>query len=73
MISFWLGRDKPAEVYLPGFHGKIFTLSEILAIVNRYGLPEDGWETNLPNTLAPYIEAQGWRHGLLQEFKERFT
>jgi hypothetical protein len=25
MISFWLGNEKPADLYLPEFHGKVFT------------------------------------------------
>jgi hypothetical protein len=60
MISFWLGKDKPADLYLPEFHGKVFTGKEILAIVDRMGDPEKDWDCNLPPTLAPYIEAQVW-------------
>jgi hypothetical protein len=68
MISRWFGLEKPAEYYQPDLHGKIFTLSEILSIVDAKGLPEDGWEINLPGHLAPYIEAQVWRHELLLEY-----
>lgn len=71
MISYWFGRDKPAEYYLPALHGIVFTLSEILAIVTEKGLPEDGWETNLPAYLAPYIEAQVWQHELLWQYNNR--
>jgi len=60
MISLWFGTDKPAEYYLPDYHGKIFTRSEILAIVAEKGVPEDCWDTHLPAHLAPYIEAQVW-------------
>lgn len=69
MISFWFGREKPEEYYLPDYHGKVFTLSEILSIVREKGLPEETWETNLPGHLAPYIEAQVWNHDLLERFK----
>ena len=51
------------------YHGKVFTLSEILSIISEKGMPEDEWHTNLPNTLAPYIEAQVWNHEILEEFK----
>lgn len=68
MISLWFGRDKPLEYYQPDYHGKVFTLSEILAIVEMKGLPEEAWETNLPPDLAPYIEAQVWNHKLLLAF-----
>jgi hypothetical protein len=71
MISLWFGRDKPPEYYLPDYHGKIFTRSEILAIVEMKGLPEEAWETNLPSNLAPYIEAQVWNHKLLLEYKRQ--
>jgi len=70
MISLWFGREKPKEYYLPDYHGKVFTLSEILSIVGEKGLPEEDWETNLPSELAPYIEAQVWNHKLLERYKQ---
>jgi len=73
MISHWFGQEKPAEYYHPDLHGKIFTLPEILAIVEMKGMPEEDWEPNLPRDLAPYIEAQIWRHELLFEYKKRMT
>jgi hypothetical protein len=60
MISLWFGNDKPAEYYQPDLHGKVFTRTEILAIVAARGMPEEGWEPRLPDHLAPYIEAQVW-------------
>jgi hypothetical protein len=69
MISLWFGKEKPAEYYLPAYHGKVFTVSEILAIVASKGLPEEEWETNLPRDLAPYIEAQVWNHEPLLDYK----
>jgi len=60
MISFWFGNEKPIEYYLAELHGKVFTRGEILAIVKEKGDPEKDWHTNLPPTLAPYIEAQVW-------------
>jgi hypothetical protein len=69
MISRWFGRDKPAEYYQADLHGKVFTRSEILTIVEMKGLPEEEWETNLPKNLAPYIEAQVWNHELLMNYR----
>jgi hypothetical protein len=66
MISLWFGRDRPADLYLPDLHGRVFTRSEILALVAARGLPEDGWDSRLPPDLAPYIEAQVWNHAALQ-------
>jgi hypothetical protein len=70
MISLWFGRDKPIEYYQPDYHGKVFTRSESLSIIEANGLPEE-WETNLPDYLAPYIEAQVWNHKLLLAYKKQ--
>ena len=70
MISRWFGLEKPTEYYLPDLHGKIFTLMEIRALVNLKGLPEDGWQSNLPRDFAPYIEAQVWRHEPLMKYRQ---
>jgi hypothetical protein len=69
MISCWFAREKPEAYYLPDYHGKVFTLQEVTAIVDAKGLPEESWETNLPDDLAPYIEAQVWNHEPLAEFR----
>jgi hypothetical protein len=71
MVSLWFGREQPVEYYLPDYHGKIFTISEILAIVEAKGLPEEDWETNLPSDVPPYVEAQVWNHAPLLEYKKR--
>lgn len=70
MISCWLGTDKPPEYYQPDYHGQVFTLSQIRAIVTMKGLPEEGWETNLPSSLAHYIEAQVWNCKPLLAYKQ---
>jgi hypothetical protein len=70
MISRWFGREKPVEYYQAELHGIVFTLSEILTIVEKKGMPEEDWGTNLPKSLAPYIEAQIWNHELLFEYRE---
>jgi len=68
MISHWFGREKPAEYYQADLHGKVFTISEILMIVEMKGMPEKDWEKKLPENLAPYIETQIWNHDLLTNF-----
>jgi hypothetical protein len=70
MISLWFGTDKPAAYYLPDYHGHIFTMSEILSIVEAKGLPEEEWDTNLPDGLAPYIEAQVWNRAPLLAYAD---
>ena len=71
MISRWFGTEKPPEYYQPEYHGKVFTRSEILAIVAARGLPEEGWEPGLPDDLAPYIEAQVWNKQPLLAYQEQ--
>lgn len=67
MFSFSLGRDKPIEYYREEYHGKVFTLSEILSIVKDKGSPVNGWWGNIPDGHIPYIEAQVWNHKLLND------
>lgn len=71
MVSFLLAREKHPDYYLPDFHGKVFTLSEILRIVQTSGLPGDRWGTNLPGSTPNYIEAQVWNHEPLHEYKRQ--
>jgi hypothetical protein len=68
MISFWFGDEKPPEYYMPEYHGQVFTRAEILSIIAKKGMPEDEWHTNLPEDLAPYIEAQVWNHERLRAY-----
>jgi hypothetical protein len=69
MVSWLLEKQKPPKYYLPDYHGKLFTLSEIRSIIESNGLPGEGWGTNLPDHLANYIEAQVWNHKPLLEYK----
>jgi hypothetical protein len=71
MVSHWLSRDKPPEYYLPDYHGHVFTLSEILAIVETRGMPEEKWRVNLPSHVGSYIEAQVWNHKLLLKYAKQ--
>jgi hypothetical protein len=48
MISHWFGRYKPVEYYQAELHGHVFTLSEILLLVEKKGMPEEDWEPALP-------------------------
>jgi len=65
MISHWFGREKPVEYYQEELHGRVFTLPEILLLVEQKGMPEEAWQPAIPSHLAPYIEAQVWNHARL--------
>ena len=73
MVSFLLAREKESAYYLPDFHGKVFTLSEILSIVESSGLPGEKWGTNLPSAMPNYIEAQVWKYEPLLEHKRQLS
>jgi len=68
MFSFSLGRDKSSEYYQPEYHGKVFSLSEILSIIKQKGSPVEGWWGKLPADFFPYIEAQVWKHKLFLRY-----
>jgi hypothetical protein len=71
MVSFLLANEKGSEYYLPDFHGKVFTLSEMRSIVESNGLPGETWGINLPSSMPNYIEAQVWKHEPLLEYKRQ--
>ncbi len=66
MFSYQLGQDKSSEYYQAQYHGKVFSLSEILSIIQERGEPVEGWWGKLPADFLPYIEAQVWNHELLK-------
>ena len=71
MVSFLLAQEKESEYYLPDYHGKVFTLSEIRSIVESLGLPGEKWGANLPASMPNYIETQVWNHEPLLEYKRQ--
>jgi len=58
MVSFWIGRDKPEAFYHPGYHGHVFTLSDVRKMATEDLL--DRLESMHPSGTIPYIEAQIW-------------
>jgi hypothetical protein len=70
MVTMLMENLKDPEMYQPDYHGKLFTLTEIRAIVAVKRLPDEGWETRVPDHLAHYIEAQVWNREPLLEFTQ---
>jgi len=68
MVSYFLELRQDPEVYQPGYHGRVFTLSQIRKIVDEKGLPEEGWVTKTAADVAHYVEAQVWNCRLLEEY-----
>lgn len=69
MVSWHLSKVQDSVQYQPEYHGVVFTLSEMLAIISRMGLPDEGWGTNVPDQYAHYIEAQVWNLDLLRDYR----
>ena len=70
MVSAFIMGQSHLDYFEPEYHGKVFTLQEIAAIVEKKGLPGEGWETKMPPHLAHYIEAQVWDCGILRRYCE---
>jgi hypothetical protein len=68
MVSALMAAEQNPEYYEPEYHGKVFTLDEIMGIIKKEGLPGDGWETRMPKHFAHYIEAQVWDRKVLQDY-----
>ena len=68
MVSAFMVEEANPAYYEPEYHGKVFTLEEIGEILERRGMPGEGWTTRMPAHLAHYIEAQVWDHQVLHDF-----
>ena len=68
MVSAFILGQSHLDYFEPEYHGKVFTLEEITAIVKEKGLPGEGWETKMPRHLAHYIEAQVWDRQMLMNY-----
>ena len=73
MVSIPMADQKESPYYLPEYHGKLFTLSEIRAIVESKGLPGEKWGTGLPGSMPNFIEAQVWNHEPLREYRRQLS
>jgi hypothetical protein len=69
MVSRWFAEEKPAAYFQLEYHGRIFTRTEILGLVEEKGLPEEHWQMALPPGVGFYIEAQVWNHQPLERYK----
>jgi hypothetical protein len=68
MVSYFLEVQPDPEVYQPGYHGRVFTLTQIRAVVEEKGLPEEGWQTRTAADVAHYVEAQVWNRRRLLDY-----
>ena len=68
MVSALIVMDKNPDYYEPDYHGHLFTRTEIEEIVDRRGLPGEGWQTKMPRQFAHYIEAQVWNEEPIERY-----
>jgi hypothetical protein len=68
MVTYFLELRQDPDIYQPGYHGRVFTLSQIRKIVDEKGLPEEGWVTKTAADVAHYVEAQVWNRKVLLEY-----
>ena len=53
------------------FHVQVFTLAEMLVIIEERGLAGEMWGNNLPGSWANYVEAQVWNRELLMHYVQQ--
>jgi hypothetical protein len=60
MISHWLRSQIDQVFYQPEYHGRVFGLSEIGRIIDKFGLPGEAWRSDVASRYNLFIEAQVW-------------
>lgn len=69
MITGVVNANGEAIVRKP-IYGQVFTLEEIVEIVQKYGMPGDKWKTEEYWRYDRFIEAQVWDDRPIWEFVE---
>jgi hypothetical protein len=68
-FSSWLGRNKDDELYNQELNGRIFTIDEVLDLLSKNKIPEDGqMDTAYGYQFEFYIEAQVWDWDVLSDY-----
>lgn len=62
MISYWLRSQADQVFYRSELHGQVFLLSEMLEVINKFGIPDKEWKTEEAHKYDLFIEAQIWGH-----------
>ena len=60
------GRDTPYP--RPDWYGQLLTLDETEELIQKEGLPTQGWRPNRSPLMSHYIEAQVWNQAVLDEY-----
>jgi len=70
MVSRWLEEQKHEIYYHSDYHGKVFTLPEILKLTAQYGIPEQEWKHEPDRAYDFFVEAQIWNFEPLRQYME---
>lgn len=68
-FSEWLDKNKDHPLYNEELNGKLFTVGEILNLLNRGVIPENDFMDTLNYKYHFYIEAQVWNYDILYNTK----
>ncbi len=60
MASLPIARQDDHVAHRKDYHGQVFTLCEITAVVARFGMPGDRWKTDPSMQYDRFIEVQVW-------------
>jgi hypothetical protein len=67
VFSHWLGSQIDAAAtfcdrvfYHPEYHGRVFGAIEINQIIDRFGIPDREWQTQIARKYDLFIEVQVW-------------
>lgn len=61
MVSLWLFEEHQDKGYFnEELHGKVFTIPEILNVVQEHGIPNGEWESDPQKSFDFFVEAQVW-------------
>ena len=73
MLSLAIATDTTGreDLYRKPIHGQVFTLEEIIEVIQEYGMPGDKWKTEEHWRYDRFIEAQVWDDRPIWKFVER--
>jgi hypothetical protein len=60
MVSYWLQTQTCKNYYRDEYHGRVFSMDEILELIDRFGISDRDWQVQTDRKYDLFIEAQIW-------------
>jgi hypothetical protein len=60
MVSYWLQTQTCKNYYRDEYHGRVFSMDEILKLIDRFGISDRDWQLQTDRKYDLFIEAQIW-------------